>query len=76
MQDRVNNITIHDAQSNPNLIMGMFNVLGHFARILIDSGATHSVISHMFAQKTQPHPTPLGYDLEVSMPRGKICYAS
>ncbi|XP_070681845.1 uncharacterized protein [Malus domestica] len=25
-------------------------------------------------QVTQPHPTPLGYDLEFSMPRGERCY--
>ena len=44
--------------------MGTLNVLGHFARVLIDCGATHFVISHTFAQMTQPHPTPLGFDLE------------
>ena len=36
--------------------MGTLNVLGHFAKVLIDSGATHSVISHKFSQITQPHP--------------------
>ena len=56
--------------------MGTLNVIGHFARILIDSGATHSVISHMFTQKTQTHPTHLGYELEFSMPRGEVCYVS
>ena len=54
----------------------MLNILGHSTRVLIDSGATHSVISHMFAQKTQPHPTPLGYELEFSMPLGKTCCVS
>ena len=51
----------------------MLNILGYFARVLIDSGATHSVISHTFAQVTQPHLTPLGYDLEFAMPRGERC---
>ncbi|XP_070667697.1 uncharacterized protein [Malus domestica] len=46
----------------------------HFAKVLIDYGATHSVISHTFAQVTQPHPTPLGYNLEFSMPRGDSCF--
>ncbi|KAM2977502.1 hypothetical protein FF2_014433 [Malus domestica] len=54
--------------------MGTLNTLGHFARVLIDCGATHSVISHTFAQMTQPHPTPLGFDLELAMPRGDKCY--
>ncbi|KAM1310235.1 hypothetical protein ACFX2H_006831 [Malus domestica] len=54
--------------------MGTLNILGHFARVLIDCGATHSVISHTFAQVMQPHPTPLGYDLEFAMPRGDRCY--
>ena len=49
----------------------MLNVLGHFARVLIDCGATHSVISHTFAQLTQPQSTPLGYELEFFMPRGE-----
>ena len=56
--------------------MGTLNILGYFARVLIDCGATHSVISYTFAQTTQPHPTPLGYDLEFSMPKGETCYVS
>ena len=72
-QGRINNITLQDAQNHPDLIMGTLNVLGHFARVLIDCGATHSVISHTFAQLTQPQSTPLGYELEFSMPRGEMC---
>ncbi|XP_070669050.1 uncharacterized protein [Malus domestica] len=56
--------------------MGTLNILGHFARVLIDYGAMHSVIYYTFAQLTQPHPTPLGYDLEFAMPRGERCYIS
>ena len=56
--------------------MGTLNILGHFVSVLIDFGATHFVISHAFAQKTQPHPTPLGYELEFSMPKGETCYVS
>ena len=59
-QGRIHHITLHDAQNHPDLIMGTLNILGHFARVLIDCGATHSVISHTFAQLTQPHSTPLG----------------
>ncbi|XP_050108715.1 uncharacterized protein LOC126587672 [Malus sylvestris] len=73
-QGRVNHISLQDAQNHPDLIMGTLNVLGHFARVLIDCGATHSVISHTFAQITQPHPSPLGFDLEFAMPRGDKCY--
>ncbi|KAM2085215.1 hypothetical protein ACFX1R_022926 [Malus domestica] len=54
--------------------MGTLNVLGHFAIILIDADATHYVISHTFAQKTQPHPISFGFKLEFSMPKGKVCY--
>ncbi|XP_070678057.1 uncharacterized protein [Malus domestica] len=53
---------------------GTLNILGHFARVLIDCGATHSVVSYTFAQMMQPYPTPLGYDLEFSMPRRVRCY--
>ncbi|KAM1302325.1 hypothetical protein ACFX2H_013265 [Malus domestica] len=73
-QGRVNHISLQDAQNHPDLIMGTLNILGHFARVLIDCGATHSVISHTFAQMTQPNPTPLGFDLEFAMPRGDKCY--
>ncbi|KAM2748489.1 hypothetical protein EV2_027508 [Malus domestica] len=74
VQGRVNHISLQDAQNHPDLIMATLNVLGHFARVLIDCGATHSVISHTFAQITQPHPSPLGFDLEFAMPRGDKCY--
>ncbi|KAM2013165.1 hypothetical protein ACFX1T_024908 [Malus domestica] len=67
-------MTLQDAQNNPDLIMGTLNILGHFAKVLINYGATHFVVCHTFAQVTQPHPTPLGYDLEFSMPRGERCY--
>ncbi|XP_068328279.1 uncharacterized protein [Pyrus communis] len=73
-QGRVNNISLQDAQNHPNFIMGTLNILGHFARALIDCGATHSIISQTFAQVTQTHPTPLGYDLEFAMPKGERCY--
>ncbi|KAM1721715.1 hypothetical protein ACFX12_023218 [Malus domestica] len=73
-QGRVNHMSLQEAQNHPDLIMGTLNVLGHFAKVLIDCGATHSVISHTFAQITQPHLSPLGFDLEFAMPRGDKCY--
>ena len=73
---RINNFTLQDAQNHPDLIMGTLNVLGHFARVLIDCGATQSVISHTFAQLTQPQSTPLGYELEFPMPSGEKCSVS
>lgn len=73
-QGRINNISLHDAQNNPDLIMGMLNILGYHAKVLINCGATHSVIFHTFAQMTQPQSTPLGYELEFAMPRGERCY--
>ncbi|KAM1230121.1 hypothetical protein ACFX2G_041210 [Malus domestica] len=73
-QGHIHNMSLQDAQNNPDLIMGTLNILGHFARVLIDCGATHFVISHTFAQVTQPHPMPLEYILEFSMPRGDRCF--
>ena len=66
--DVLTNITLQDAQRNPDVIMSTLNILGHFARVLIGCGATNSVSSHTFAQVTQPHPMPPGFELEV-------CYA-
>ncbi|KAM2171799.1 hypothetical protein ACFX1R_036844 [Malus domestica] len=80
IQDRLGSLVRQDrdvllrGENHPDLIMGTLNILGHFARVLIDYGATHFVISHTFAQMTQPHPTPLGFDLEFAMPRGDKCY--
>lgn len=54
--------------------MGTLNVLGHFARILIDLGATHSAISHMFAQLTQSPGTSIRYDMFIAMPHGDLCF--
>ncbi|KAM1985336.1 hypothetical protein ACFX16_013513 [Malus domestica] len=54
--------------------MGTLNILGYHAKVLIDCGATHSVISHIFAQLTQPRFTPLGFELEFAMFRGERCY--
>ncbi|KAM2418669.1 hypothetical protein ACFX1W_025327 [Malus domestica] len=71
---RIHNMVLQDAQNNPDLIMGTLNILGHFARVLIDCGAMHYVVSHTFAQMTQPHPTPLGFYLEFSMLRRERCY--
>ena len=73
-QGRVNNITLQDAQSYLDLIMGTLNILGHFARVLIGCGATNSGSSHTFAQVTQPHPMPPGFELEFAMPREEKCY--
>ncbi|XP_068344232.1 uncharacterized protein [Pyrus communis] len=72
-QGRIHNLTVQDAQKNPDLIMSTLNILGHFARMLIDCGVIHSVISHTFAQLAQPNPTPLELELEFSMPRGETC---
>ncbi|XP_068328229.1 uncharacterized protein [Pyrus communis] len=35
-----------------------------------------SIISPCRMLRTQPHPTPLSYELEFSMPRGEVCYIS
>ncbi|XP_070678215.1 uncharacterized protein [Malus domestica] len=75
-QGRIHNMTLQYAQNNPDLIIGTLNILGHFARVLIDCGVTHSIVSHTFVQVTQPHPTPLGYDLQFSMAIGEICYVN
>ena len=54
--------------------MGTLNILGRFARVLIGCGVTNSVSSHTFAQVTQHHPMPLGFELEFAMPREEKCY--
>ncbi|KAB2624761.1 S ribonuclease [Pyrus ussuriensis x Pyrus communis] len=58
---------------DPYLQGGYPSYPSNYMPVLIDCGATHSVISHTFAQVTQPRPTPLGYDLEFAMPRGERC---
>lgn len=42
--------------------MGTLNAFRYLARVLINPGVTHSVISLMLAQKVNPQPTTLGFE--------------
>ncbi|KAM1417665.1 hypothetical protein ACFXTO_021436 [Malus domestica] len=78
MQDRLGSLVSQDrdvllrGENHSDLIMVV--VLHISLQQAQGRGATYSVISHTFAQMTQHHPTPLGFDLEFAMPRGDKCY--
>lgn len=48
MRGGVNHVTLEDAQSAPDMVIGMFPVNSNPATVLFDSGATHSFISCKF----------------------------
>ncbi|XP_024965837.1 uncharacterized protein LOC112506041 [Cynara cardunculus var. scolymus] len=50
VQARAFQITAEETQDKPDVVMGIFLVNSHPARILFDSGATNSFVSHTFAR--------------------------
>lgn len=50
---RVNHVTVEEAQTAPDIVLGKFLVNSAFATVLFDSGASHSFVSWIFAVKHQ-----------------------
>ena len=51
------------AKQDPRVIMGTLLVFGHWARVLIDSGAIYSFISPQFGRVVNPQPTSFWFDM-------------
>ena len=52
------------------LSSGTISIYGTYARVLLDSGATHSFISVLFGLRLVRLPSALPYDLSISTPMG------
>ena len=62
-----------------NPISGTISLFGTYARVLLDSGATHSFISMSFGEKLGKGPSQLPYAISISTPtsepvRVSTCY--
>ncbi|KAJ9544953.1 hypothetical protein OSB04_024660 [Centaurea solstitialis] len=63
-------ITVDEAREEPDVVMGIFLVNSHPARVLFDSGATYSFVSHTFAQYLNYVPVMLAKPLIVDTANG------
>ena len=71
-QARVYAITRQEAPIAPDVVMGIYTILGHDAFILIDPGSTYSFISYEFASKVNGTIESLEHDICISMLAGGV----
>uniref|UniRef100_A0A2N9IMJ0 RNA-directed DNA polymerase n=1 Tax=Fagus sylvatica TaxID=28930 RepID=A0A2N9IMJ0_FAGSY len=70
VQGRVFALTQSDAEATPTVVTGTLVVLDKDARVLIDTGSTHSFISTHFACQINKIAEPLDFCLSVATPIG------
>ncbi|CAA3011864.1 DNA RNA polymerases superfamily [Olea europaea subsp. europaea] len=75
-QGRVFAMTQQEAEESLDVVMGMLSIFGRNACSLIDSGATHSFISHALASHADKMSEPLNSELVVMTPVGDSLLAS
>ncbi|CAL2256079.1 unnamed protein product [Prunus armeniaca] len=68
-------MTQQKAHATPDVITGMIPIFGYLARVLIDTGATHSFIAHNFVPYVSVRPTPMTGSFSISLPTGEVLYA-
>ncbi|KAI5351372.1 hypothetical protein L3X38_004263 [Prunus dulcis] len=69
---RVYNMSQHEAQASPDIIIGILPVFGIPARVLINLGATHSFITPSFAHNADVRLSALRNELAISVPTGEV----
>ena len=57
-----------EAQEAPDVVLGMFSVNSVLARVLFDSGASHSFVTEEFACTSKIQPTKLNHVMIVQIP--------
>src|SRR5215216_4708061 len=77
---RLFHMNSEEAQEAPDVVLGMFSVNSVLARVLFDSGASHSFVTEEFACTSKIHPTNLKHVMIVQIPGSttksrKICKA-
>ena len=63
-------LTHDEAEASGNVVEGIIAVLGHPARVLMDSGATHGFVSESFAGILSQFVQPVEADMAVITPGG------
>ena len=58
-------LTHEEAEASDNVVEGTVSVLGHSARALMDSGASHSFVSESFAGILSQFVQPVKVDMTV-----------
>jgi hypothetical protein len=69
---KVNHLTTEESQQAQDIVLGMFLASSHPAKVLFDSGASHSFISSSFVVKHQLPITIMKQTMLVSSPGGKM----
>ena len=59
-------LTHDEVEASGNVVEGIVIVLGHPARVLMDSGATHNFVSESFAYTLSQSLQPLKLDMVVA----------
>ena len=77
---RLFHMNAEEAQEAPDVVLGMFSVNSVPARVLFDSGASHSFVTEDFACTSKIHPTNLKHVMIVQIPGSttkarKVCKA-
>ena len=62
--------TCQEAENSNTAVTGTLSILGYYARVLFDSGSTHSFISTNLVKHARVEVEPLGYGLSVGTPAG------
>ena len=69
-QGRVFALVPGDVQNTETVVSGILSICAQNAYVLIDSGSTHSYVSHAFSRKLNRPLEPMNYLLAVSSPVG------
>jgi hypothetical protein len=69
---RVNHVAMEDAQTAPDVIVGLILVIDNNAIMLFDSGASHSFVAASFVQKYNMPLSMLKNQMIVSSPVGDM----
>ena len=72
LRGQVNHVTMEEAQTAPDVVIGKFQVNSVPATVLFDSGASHSFVSQSFALKHKLEVVALGSILLVQSPGSEM----
>jgi hypothetical protein len=68
-REHLNHVHVEEAEESPDILMGMFLVHSTLARVLFDSGASHSFVTEPFVKKSGMTPTLMDRLMIVQIPR-------
>jgi hypothetical protein len=72
VREKINHVTVEQAQEAPEVVLGTFLVNSEPASILFDSGASHSFVTNQFVEKYNLPMSLMKTPLLVSSPGGEM----